>query len=394
MYLRRNIGLGLLGLLIVGAIAWGFRPQPQPVDLAAVSRGPLQVSVEEEGKTRVVDRYIISAPVSGYAQRIDFKVGDSVQQGEILLQLEPLRPAALDARSRAEAQARVAAAESALRAAEEKAHAATADAQHAQSEYTRLLGLRKAQSVSESDLDRARAQANSALALQHSAEFAVDVSRHELAAARTALRYAGGGGKAGDKVAVTTPVAGSVLKLYRESEGVVSAGQPLLEVGDPRRLEVAVDVLSSDAVQIQPGMQVLLEGWGGPRLEARVRRVEPTGFTKISSLGVEEQRVTVVADITSPPEQWRNLGDGYRVEASFVLWQGKDVLQIPASALFRTGKTWSVFVAADGHARLRTVEIGERNGLAAQVRKGLEAGEEVVTHPDDKLADGTRIEPR
>ncbi len=394
MHLRRNIGLGLVGVAIVAAIAWGFRPQPQPVDLAAVARGPLQVSVEEEGKSRVIDHYVISAPVSGYAPRIGFKVGDTVSQGETVLELEPLRPAALDARSRAEAQARVAAAEAALRAAQEKVSAARADAEQARTEYERLQGLRRIQSVSQNDLDRARTQADTALALQHSAEFAVDVARHDLDGARTALLYAGGGGKAGDRIAITTPVAGSVLKVNRESEGVVSAGQPLIEVGDPHHLEIAVDVLSSDAVRIQPGMRVVLTGWGGAPLEARVRRIEPVGFTKVSALGVEEQRVTVIADLTSPAEQWRTLGDGYRVEARFILWQGDDILQIPASALFRQGKGWAVFVAQDGHAQLRPVQIGENNGLQAQVANGLQAGEQVITHPDDKLEDGARIEPR
>ncbi len=394
LHWRRNLGLALVGVVIVAAIAWGFRPPARSVDLATAVRAALQVTVDEEGKSRVIDRYVISAPVGGYMPRITYKVGDSVAQGDTVLALEPIRPAALDARSRAAAQAQVAAATAALRAAQEKVQAAQADAQQAQAEYQRLQGLRANQLISANDLDRARTQAETTEASRRSAEFGVQVSRYELESAKTALMYAGGGGKASDRIAITTPVAGRVLKLYQESEGIVAAGQPLLAVGDPQRLEIAVDLLSSDAVQIAPGMEVILRNWGGAPLQARVRLIEPVGFTKISALGVEEQRVTVIADLTSPAEQWRNLGDGYRVDASFVLWQGDDVLQIPESALFRDGARWQAFVVADGHAQLRNVQPGRRNGLQAQVLGGIAAGEQVVTHPDDKLYDGAPVAQR
>lgn len=393
MHLRRNIMFALLGAALIGAIAYGFRAQPRPVDAARVSVGPLQVTVQEEGKTRVIDRYVISSPVAGYVPRITHKVGDNVERAVTLVQLEPLRSPALDARSRATAQARVEVAKAALQASEENARASQADAAQARTEFQRLEELRALQSVSENDLDRARANADAKAALQRSAQFAVEVSRHELAAARTALRYAGGEQTA-ERIAVTTPVAGRVLKLYQQSEGVVNAGQPLLEVGDPAQLEVVVEVLSADAVRLAPGMRVVFERWGGEALEGRVRLVEPVGFTKISALGVEEQRVLAITDFTSPPAQWQQLGDGYRVDARFILWEAAKVLQIPASALFRHGDGWAVFVIEDDEARLRAVEPGRRSGLAAQVVKGLVEGETVITHPDEKIEDGVTVELR
>lgn len=394
MHLRRNIILGLIGVGIIAVIALGFRQPPRLVSLAQVHTAPLQVTVQEEGKTRVIDRYIISSPVAGYAPRITLRVGDSVARGETITQLEPMRTTALDARSHAAAQARVAAAQAALQAATEQSRAAAAEATQAEAEYQRLLSLSKQQHVSPNDLERARARAAAAAATERSSRFAVEVSRHELEAARTALQYAGGEAAAGARIAVTTPVAGRVLKLYQQSEGVVGAGQPLLEVGDPQQLEVAVEVLSADAVRINPGMRVLFERWGGAPLEGRVRLIEPVGFTKISALGVEEQRVLVIADIAAPPQQWQTLGDGYRVDARFILWEGASILQVPASALFRRNDGWAVFVADDGRARLRDVKPGQRSGLAVQILDGLKEGESVIIHPDETVGDGVRIAER
>lgn len=394
MHWRRNLIFALIALGLVAVIALGFRKPPSLVSLAHVHTGPLQVTVQEEGKTRVIDRYVISAPVAGYTPRITQRVGDSVQRGETIVQLEPLRPAALDARSRATAEARVAAAQAAQQAAGEQARAAAAEAAQAEAEYQRLLELSKAQHVSPNDLERARARAAAATATERSSRFAVEVSRHELEAARTALHYAGGETVSGARVAITTPVDGRVLKLYQQSEGVVNAGQPLLEVGDPQRLEVAIEALSSNAVRIQPGMRVLFERWGGAPLEGRVRLIEPVGYTKISALGVEEQRVLVIADIAAPPQQWLALGDGYRVDARFILWENAAVLQVPASALFRRNDGWAVFVAEDGRAQLREVTPGQRSGLAAQIVEGLKEGESVIIHPDETVGDGVRIAER
>jgi HlyD family secretion protein len=394
---RRNLGLILLAVILLAAIAYGFWPQPVAVDVMAVTRAPLQVTVEEEGKTRVVDRFVISAPVPGYVRRIELKVGDTVGEGQILAEVEPLRSVILDPRSRAEAQARVAAAEAALRAAQEDAIAAEAEADYAASQLQRLRRLYPKGYISIETLQQAEAAARRTEARRSSSRFAVQVAKFDLEAARTALRYsvAQDSHQTMEEAPVRAPVEGRVLKLKHESEGVVQAGEPLLEIGDPNSLEIEVEVLSADAVRISSGTRVLFERWGGVRpLEGRVRRVEPTGFTKVSALGVEEQRVLVIADITSPTEQWQRLGDGYRVEASFILWEGDSVLQVPASALFRHRDGWAVFMAANGRARLQPVQVGHRSGLAAEIISPLKEGELVILHPDDSLADGARISLR
>ena len=397
MQWRSRIGIGVLIVIIVIVLGFGFRPPPVYVDVAHVSRGPLQVTVEEEGKTRVIDRYLIFAPVAAYARRVELDVGDTVSKEQPLVQLEPLPSAVLDPRSRAEAQARVEAAEDALSAARENVRAAAATAELAETELRRVKRLRDNNIASQDEEDRARAEAQNVQAVLRSARFAVEVARHELEAAKTALQYSGAKSvdNATEPLLITSPIDGRVLKIHHESEGVVTLGQALIEVGDPRSLEIEVDVLSADAVRIQPGMAVMFERWGGDEpLHGVVRRVEPVGFTKISALGVEEQRVWVISDISSPAQQWQQLGDGYRVEAAFVLWRGEDVLQIPSSALFRDGEGWAVFVMENGRARHRAVRIGQRNGLIAQVLDGVVEGERVITHPDENVDDGVRVRLR
>jgi HlyD family secretion protein len=280
---------------------------------------------------------------------------------------------------------------------EKQAEAARAEADLAEIQRERVRNLCAVQCASQEERDQADARARGTRASQRSAEFAVEVARHELAAARTALAHSAAEdtGAPAERVAVRAPTAGRVLKVFHESEGVVDAGAPLLEVGDPRALEVEVDVLSEDAVRIQPGMRVLFERWGGPLpLEGRVRVVEPVGFTKVSALGVEEQRVLVIADIVSDVRQWERLGDGYRVEARFLLWEGEGVLQVPATAVFPVDGGWAVFVLEDGRARRRAVTVGHRNGVAAEVLDGLVAGDPVVVHPDRGLEDGARVTVR
>lgn len=394
---RRYLGPVSLGAVLVAAIGYGFWPRPVAVDVVTVTRAPLQVTVEEEGKTRVVDRFIISAPVPGYMRRIELKVGDSVTREQVLVKIEPLRSVILDPRSRAEAQARVAAAQAALQAAQEDVEAAQAEADYAAAQLQRYRLLVPKGYVSLEALQQAEAAARRTRARRISAEFAVQVAKHDLEAARTALRYsvAQGDKRAMETALVRAPVDGRVLKVTRESEGVVQAGEGLLEIGDPNSLEVVVDVLSADAVRIAPSTRVLFERWGGGApLEGWVRRVEPAGFTKISALGVEEQRVLVLADFASPVEQWRRLGDAYRVEAKFILWEGKNVLQVPASALFRHRGDWAVFVAENGRARLQPIKLGHRSGLAAEVVSPLREGDLVVIHPDDSIEDRTRISVR
>jgi HlyD family secretion protein len=399
----RNLGWILLALVVVGGLVYGFLPQPVPVDTVLVTRGSLQVSVEAEGKTRLIDRYVLSAPVSGFAQRVRLKVGDPVERGQTLLLLEPTRSTPLDPRSQAQAAARVPAAEAAVRAAEETARAAAANAEYTLAEYKRAQSLATQGLLSPDDLERASSASRQSLGRHRSADFQVEVARHELEVARTALRYSAAEGPSPgastadveDLVRIRSPVNGGVLRVYRESEGTAAAGEPLLEVGDPHALEVEVDVLSRDAVRIAPGTRVLFERWGGDHvLEGRVRVVEPVGFTKISALGVEEQRVFVVADLTSPQEEWSRLGDGYRVESVFILWEEDDVLKVPTSALFRVGDNWALFSVADDTAQLRKVEIGQRSGLETQILNGVGEGTVVIPHPSDAIEDGVTVEVR
>lgn len=394
MHRQRHFGLISITLAVLAALTWSFWPRPVPVEVARVERAPMRVTVEEEGQTRVKDRFVISAPVAGFLQRIELEVGDTLEQGQTLALLEPLRSEVLDPRSRARAEAQVAAARAALKAAEENVSAARAEAEFAQNEYARMKKLRAGNTISEKMLDQAKSLARSSAAELQSADFAVEVARYDLEAARTSLQYslADNAGTESLSVALKAPLHSRVLGVHHESEGVVTTGEPLLEIGDPAALEVAVDVLSADAVRIQPGSPVEFHRWGGDvPLEGVVRIVEPVGFTKISALGVEEQRVWVIADITSPQEQWQYLGDGYRVEAQFILWRSAEVLQIPASALFRHADGWAVYTYSDGRARRRSVGIGHRNGLAAEIISGLGEGEAVIRHPDDRIGDGVRV---
>jgi HlyD family secretion protein len=394
---RGRIAYFLLALALAAAIGYGFMPRPLAVELAPARQGELAVSIDEEGRTRVRERYLVTAPVAGHARRISLKVGDAVTAGQVVVLIDPAPAASLDPRSRAQAVAQVEAARAALRAAGETARGAAAEAKLAEQELTRAETLAREHFLSQAAVDQARARLQAGQATRQAADYAVAVARHQVEVARAALLQAATLAKGGpaETLRVTAPVAGRVLAVPRESEGAVQPGSALLEIGNPRALEVVVEVLSTAAVKIAVGAQVLLDRWGGEQpLDGRVRVVEPAGFTKVSALGVEEQRVRVIVDLVSPPEQWRTLGDGYRVEASFILWRGEALLLVPTSALFRHGDGWAVFVAAQGRARLTPVKIGQRNGLAAQVLDGLRTGEQVVAYPDDKIADGVKVKAR
>jgi HlyD family secretion protein len=324
----------------------------------------MRVTVDEEGKTRVMERYLVSAPLSGRLRRIDLEPGDPVRAGQtVLASIDPADPALLDVRSRAEGEARVQAAEAARR-------------------------------LASADLEKAKVaelQAASARQSVEAAASALQVAEFELEMARAALLHTQQAG-ASRSFIVRSPIDGAVLRVFQESGGVVAAGTPLLEVADPRRLEIIVDLLSADAVKVQPGIEVVVENWGGEKaLRARVRRVEPSGFTKVSALGVEEQRVNVVIDLVDPPGTWGSLGDGYRVETRIVIWEKEDAIKVPASAVFSRGEGFSVFVVSGGRARLRPVQIGKRNGLEAEAVDGLLENETVVLHPSDKVADGVKV---
>jgi len=383
----------LIAVLVVVLLVWGFWPQPVRVEAVAVTHAPLTITIEEEGRTRVVERYVISAPVDGVACRVGLDVGDPIEQGQVLLDITPLESQVLDPRSRAQAMARVAAAGSALRGAKQDARAAVATDKLAAAELKRLRPLMEKGVISRNAFDKAVAAANAAAAARRSADFDVDVAQYELEAARTLLEYTPANpGEPAERVPIRSPIKGNILKVPHECEGAVRTGEPLLEVGDPSALEIEVDVLSADAVKIKPGMKVLFDRWGGDYpLEGVVRLVEPVGFTKTSALGVDEQRVLIISDFTSPAEQWQRLGDGYRVEAKFVLWHDDDVLQVPASSLFRYNGGWAVFVIEAKRAHRREVTIGQRNGLIAQVLDGVEAGEWVIDHPNDEVEEGRRV---
>ncbi len=394
---RRRVLVIAVGVVVMLALVYGFLPRPVTVDAVMVKRGPLRVTVEEEGRTRVKDRFVVSAPVPGYLRRIDLEVGDVVDKGAKVAELEPLRSTVLDPRSRAEAEASAASARAALDAAKEKARAAAADAEYARERNIRMKKLAEGGFVSRDDFEQSDSEFKKAEATRLSAEAAVTAAKADLARAESALRYSAaehtrGSGKA---VIVRAPVSGRILKLHRESEGVVNSGDPLVDIGNPRSLEVKAEVLSADAVKIKKGTPVVFERWGGEKpLSGRVRVVEPAGFTKISSLGVEEQRVLVIVDFTSPPEVWEALGDAYRLDTSFIIWEGNDVLQVPASALFRKGDGWSLFIVEGMRARLRMVEVGHRNGLSAEILSGLKEGDIVIAHPDDTVKDGVRVKVR
>jgi len=395
--LRQHPAIAVTTVLIITLLAWGFWPQPVMVEAVAAMRAPLAVSIEEEGRTRVIDRYIVSAPVDGVACRVQLEVGDPVKQGQVLLGITPLESQVLDPRSRAQAKARVSAAESALRAAREEAQAATATQEYAATELERLRPLIEKGLVAREAFNRAETEAKTSAAAKRSADFNVDVASYDLEVARTTLQYsaATASGIPAERVPVRAPIDGRILKVQHECEGAVRTGDPLLEVGDPTALEIEVDVLSADAVKIKPGMKVLFDRWGGEQpLQGRVRNIEPVGFTKISALGVEEQRVLVISDFTSPGEQWQRLGDGYRVEAQFILWQEDDVLQVPASSLFRYKQGWAVFVIDGNRASRREIKVGQRNGLNAQILAGVATGEMVINHPSDAVEDGRSVKQR
>lgn len=403
----RTIVIAGVAVGLGAAIYLGMRPQPAEVETTTVRVAPMEVTVEEEGKTRLRDRFLVSAPVAGNLRRHEWRVGDDVPAGRAIAFLTPLRAEVLDTRRMAENEARLqvtaAAREGAdarLRSMQEQLKAAEADADYWKQQLAREEKLVAAGDVPAARLDRPRAEVKRSEAARQVAEQAIalarteiDRARAEVAVARAAASNPGVQAAPNAQVIpVYSPVAGRVVRVARQSESVVSPGEPILELGNTRALEVEVELLSSDAVKMTPGTVVRLSRWGGEgTLEARVRLVEPSGYTKISALGVEEQRVRVIADLVSPAAQWQRLGEGYRVEAAFVLWSGERVLQIPSSALFREGEKWAVFVVDGGFARKRVVEAGHRNGLVAEVLSGLREGDRVIPHPDDKIRDGLAV---
>jgi HlyD family secretion protein len=393
---RRTVAV-LIGLGVLALIAWALWPQPVPVDMAAIKKGPLEVTVEDEGVTRIHDVYTVSSPILGKMLRSPREVGDKVVADKTLVaEIEPVAPTFLDVRSQRVNQAAVQAAQAAVDLAEAKIKEANSQLEFAKNDLRRAQELAASRTISARTLEKAKLDVDSGEAAVASAKATLEVRRRELESAKARLIQPGevNGGER-SAVQVRSPIDGVVLKIIAESEQVVQPGAPLIDIGDPADLEIAVDFLSRDAVRIKPGAPARIESWGGDKiLNARVRRIEPTGFTKISALGIEEQRVKVILDFTGPPDEWRRLGHGFRVIARVVVWHSDDVLQVPLGALFREGENWAVFAVADRRAQRRLVKIGERNLHAAHVLDGLKPGEQVVLHPSDRVHDGVRVEPR
>jgi HlyD family secretion protein len=386
-------------LLLVGVLAWGLRPQPVAVDLAAVRSGPMQVTVNEEGKTRIRERYTVVAPLTGQMKRVELKPGDPVVQGQtVLTVIEPTDPALLDARAVVTAKARVNSAQASKEQTAQLLDKAKVALDFAENELRRTRAAFESRGASDQELKEAEMTFRTRQVELKAATFAEQIARFELEQAEAALLQVSPGSTQGTeapRLAVPSPISGVVLGVARESAGVINAGSPLVELGDPKDLEIVVQVLSRDAVKIRPGAEALLVQWGGDQpLRARVRRVEPAGFTKISALGVEEQRVNVLLDFIDPFEVRSSLGDGFRVEARVVVWSADNVLKVPAGALFRHNGEYAAYVVESGVARLRPLKIGHVNALEAEVREGLAEGDSVVLHPGDRVRDGVKVVPR
>ena len=396
---RRWVIWGVIGVALVAGLVYAFQPQPTPVDFATVVRGPLVVTVDEEGETRVRDVFVVSAPVAGRVRRIEVEVGDPVSaQQTAVAELEPIDPAFLDLRSEALAEAALRAAEANKALAEAELSEAEAEFEFAGTEIQRARRLRKTQMISESALDDAERRFKTTRATVATAKARLQVRIFEFERARAQLLspvQTQSTTGALEYVPLLAPVDGKILRVLHESEGVVEAGDPLVEIGDPTDLEIVVDFLSSDAVKIAPGQRVIIEEWGGgAALSGRVRLVEPFGFTKVSALGIEEQRANVIIDFTSPRAEWQRLGHGYQVEVRVVLWEGTHVLKVPLTALFRHADEWAVFAEVDGRASHRKVKLGQRTGLEVEIVEGVDAGDRVIVSPSDRVTDGVRIRPR
>jgi len=390
---KRNVALLVVaGAVLAGLVAWALRAQPIAVEAAAVTQGPFEQTVADDGKTRVRDRYVIAAPLAGSVERIRLEPGDAVRHGQVVALLTPTAPAFLDARTARELQERIGAADAQFSRARAEAQKVLAQRDQARADLERQAKLAAGGFVSPTAREQAELALRTAERAVDAARFAEEAARHDAAQARAALvRY-----KSGDpssKWEVVSPVNGSVLKVNQKSESPVGLGAPLLEVADARSLEAVVDVLSQDAVAIRPGMAARVEvGVGVAAVPARVRLIEPAAFTKVSALGVEEQRVNVVLDFAGPLDHVWTMGDGFRVEAHIVTHREENAVKVPVGALFREGAGWAVFVVEDDRASKRAVKVPRRNGAEAMVEDGVKPGDRVVVYPSDALRDGSRLE--
>lgn len=384
---------GALLLVVVNAL----RPRPVEVEVAAVTSGPLTVSVLEEGKTRIRHRYLVTPPLSGYLRRVELRAGDRIVAGEtVLARIQPQPSSFLDPRARAESEARVRMAEAAKMQRQTQIDRAQDALALAQKELVRARELKRSGSIATKDWDTAESQVNVLTRELHTAEFALQVAEFERVQAEAALMQAKNpGSEVTEPFTILAPVSGFVLNVLEESARILLAGTPIMEVGDPTDIEAEIELLSSDAVGVRPGAAVSIEQWGGDApLRGKVTVVEPGGYTKVSSLGVEEQRVKVRVDFIDPLPPGITFGDRFRVEARIVTWHADDVLQIPTGALFRRGGDWMTFIYDGGKARLAKVEIAHNNGVAAELRSGLKLGQQVILHPPDAVADGAAVRSR
>ncbi len=385
-------------LLIAAAVAYAVRPLPVLVDIAVAGRGPMKVTVDEDGITRIRERYIVSTPLTGRLLRITFDVGDDVWADQtVIARMEPTDPTLLDPREFAQAKARVRAAERKLESAKSLLAKTEAAVNFAETEMGRLRNLKSQNAASETEFAEKELEFRQSTEDARSAGFGVDIAEYELQLEKAALLLTDpeSAGDSEMELAIKAPIDGRILRISQESTTVVTAGSPLMEIGDPTDLEVVADVLSRDAVLIKPGAAAGLEHWGGERpLAGRVRLVEPSGFTKLSALGVEEQRVNTIIDLVDPPEMRPTLGDNFRVDCRITVWSHDDVLQIPTSSLFRVDGKWTVFTVETGVAKETAVQIGHSNGRVAEVLGGLEINTPVIMHPGDTIHDGVTVQHR
>jgi HlyD family secretion protein len=381
-----------VAVALVGGVVHAVRPHPIDVDVAPVLRAPLDQTIVADGRARVRERYTVSAPVAGTLARIDLHEGDLVEPKMVLARLLPVPSPLLDPRSRQIAEQRLASAIDSQRQAQATMARSQTAQEQAGRELARVGALVKLGSLPSAQLDQVDADARMRDAELASAHFSEEVAVHDIEQARAAVERLAPGVRPSEQFEVTSPVHGQVLHVLHKSEGVVEAGTALLEVGDPRALEIVDDVLSQDAVAVHAGMPARLLHWGKEQpLAAKVRRVEPSAFTKTSALGVDEQRVNVVLDLEGPPDTWRSLGDGFGSEVEITVWSKPDVLQIATSALFRRGSGWAALAVRDGRATTRAVEIGHRAPLQTEVVSGLDVGDLVIIHPGASVREGVRV---
>lgn len=388
--------LGILGLALATALVWALLPRPVAVETALVTRSHFQKTVDEDGKTRVRQRYVISAPLAGTLQRIALKAGDAVNLGDLMAVIIPSAPLLLDVRTERELSERLGAAEATKSRPDSAIERAKIALAQAKADLDRMRQLAAKTYATQAQLEQGQLEWDLRSKDLAAAKFAADAAGHEVEQVRAALawmRQDTSVGSAGRRWEIRSPVSGEVLHVNQESEAVVSVGTPLLEIADPHDLEVVVDVLTTDAERIEPRAAVRLDRGAGPPLAGEVRLVEPAAFTKVSALGVEEQRTNVIIDITAPAEQWSSLGDAYRLDAHIVIVDAEGAITVPTGALFRDAGGWATFVVQDGFAHKRAVEIRADNGTNALVEGGLNPGERIILYAPDKISDGTRVAP-